>query len=44
MMLDVFVALLPIVGLMLFAGLAGWYNLWRIDQFLEKSERDEPET
>jgi hypothetical protein len=39
--MDVFIALLPILGLALFASLAAWYNLWRIDRFLKKSEKEE---
>jgi hypothetical protein len=43
MTMDVFIPLLPIVLLALFAALACWYNLWRIDQFLKKSkERRSP--
>jgi hypothetical protein len=35
---ELFIVLFPAFGLALFACLACWYNLWRIDQFLKKDE------
>jgi hypothetical protein len=38
--MEVLIPLLPTVLLALFAGLACWYNLWRVDQFLKTSKQN----